>query len=246
MTAPFGPPGGALPPPSVQGPPEPPGFLQPKYLIALGVCAALILIAGIAVAVLSGGDGSVTTKPGGTLEDTIPSTTRVLTTTPVLLPATIPIDTTTTSTTSTTSTSTTSAAPVAPVANAGDDLAVDAGQFVNLTMLDLSEPNQSVVWRQVAGPDVTDGRGRLVGIGAVRIRSCRIPSGRLQCGSNSIWPDSVRPASVRFELGLVGFENKKTVRSVSLRFGFGPAGFGPVQSELGLPAPSGSVPGRRT
>ena len=53
--------------------------------------------------------------------------------------------------------------PIPPVANAGDDRAVDVSRDVTLTAIELSEPNQSVVWRQVGGPDVTDGARRLRG-----------------------------------------------------------------------------------
>jgi hypothetical protein len=173
-------------PPPAQGPAEPPGFLQPKYLIALGICAALILLAGIAVVLFNDGDGSVTTKPGTTLSNSLPTTTRVLTTTPILLPTTTLVTTTTTTTSTTsTTTTTTTPAPIAAVANAGDDLAVDVGQIVNLAALDLSEQNQSVVWRQVAGPDVTDGRERLVGAAAV-------------------FTAPPRPTTLRFEVSVTG------------------------------------------
>ena len=167
-----------------QVPAEPSGLLQPKYLIALGVSAALILIAGIAAVVFSGGDGSVATMPGTSVGDTSPTTTRVLTTTPVPLPTTTLATTTSTSTTSTTTTSTT-LAPIPAVANAGDDLAVDVGQVVNLNALDLSEANQSVVWNQIAGPDVTDGRGRMVGAAAV-------------------FTAPNRPTTLRFEVSVTG------------------------------------------
>src|SRR5690606_32277776 len=48
-------------------------------------------------------------------------------------------------------------------ADAGDDRSVDADADVDLVALGLTEENQSVVWRQTAGPDVTDGSGRLLG-----------------------------------------------------------------------------------
>lgn len=136
--------------------------MEPKYLIGLGVAAAVVLIAAVIVFVARSGDENVAVDVGTstTLDDTAPTTS------PIPLPATTSTtSSTTTSTTSTTSTttSTTTLAPLAPVANAGDDQAVDAGADVVLTANDMSEPNQAVVWRQVGGPDVTDGAGRLRG-----------------------------------------------------------------------------------
>ena len=82
-----------------------------------------------------------------------------------LPPTTVVDDHETTTTTSSTSTTTSRRRrlPLPPVANAGEDLAVDVSNDVTLTAIELSEPNQSIVWRQVGGPDVTDGAGRLRG-----------------------------------------------------------------------------------
>jgi hypothetical protein len=153
------PPVGDLSPPSApSGRPE---FLEPKYLIALVIGAVLVLIAGLIAVARGGGDDAPITAQATT--SSVTPTTRVLTTSPIPLPSTTTTSTST-STTSSTSTTTTSTTPPAPaVADAGADLAVDAGGAVTLTALDLSDANQSVVWRQVGGPDVTDGRGRLVG-----------------------------------------------------------------------------------
>jgi hypothetical protein len=140
--------------------------MQPKYLIGLGIAAALLLLTGIIVIAVRGDGDTVTTGPGSTTS--APTTTRVLTTTPPPLPSTTTSSTTTsTSTTSTSTPSSSTSPPAAPVANAGDDLAVDFGAPVTLTARNLSEENQSVVWRQVAGPDVTNGRGRLIGKQAI-------------------------------------------------------------------------------
>ncbi len=165
VSDPFGPDGPTppLPPPVAPQSSGRPEFLQPKYLIGLGVAAALMLVAGIAAITTGGGDESVATRQVSTTSSAAPTTTRVLTTTPPPLPATTTTSTTTSTTSSTSTTTTSSLPPVPAVANAGDDLAVDADATVTLTALDLSDQHQSIVWRQVAGPDVTDGRDRLIG-----------------------------------------------------------------------------------
>ncbi|MDW3212556.1 MAG: hypothetical protein R8G01_01045 [Ilumatobacteraceae bacterium] len=157
MTSPLGPPNEPSSPP----PPQPPA-MQPKYLIGLGIAAVVVLVAAVIVLVArSGGGDSVAVDDGvtTTLDETAPTTS------PIPLPATTTVTstTTTTSTTSTSTTSTTTLPPLPPVANAGDDLAADAGSDVVLTAIEMSEPNQAIVWRQIGGPDVTDGAGRLRG-----------------------------------------------------------------------------------
>jgi hypothetical protein len=144
----------------------------------------LVLVAGIAVATRGG--GSESTAPSSTTATTLATTsTRVLATTPVPLPPTTTSTTSTTSTTTTSTTTTTTVPPAPAVANAGADLAVDAGGEVRLTALDLSEANQSVVWRQISGPDVTAGNGRLLG------RSVTFPA-------------PTQPVTLRFELSVTG------------------------------------------
>ena len=173
VSDPFGPVGPTPPqpppPPETPPPSGQPEFMQPKYLIGLGIAAALLLLTGIIVIAVRGGSDTVTTGPGSTSSST--TTTRVLTTTPPPLPSSTTSSTTTststTSTSSTTSSTSSTSPPAAPVANAGDDLAVDFGAPVTMTAQNLSEENQSVVWRQIAGPDVTNGRGRLIGKQAI-------------------------------------------------------------------------------
>jgi hypothetical protein len=117
------------------------------------------LAIGILIAT-SGGGEPVTIREISTTTRAAPTTTRVLNTTPLPLPS----NKTTSTTTSTTSTTSTSTLPPVPaVADAGEDLAVDAGGPVMLAAIELSDHDQSVVWRQISGPDVTDGRGRLIG-----------------------------------------------------------------------------------
>jgi hypothetical protein len=166
----------APPPPP---PPDRPDFLQPRFLIGLGVTAVVLLVAGIAVATRGGGD------------DAAPATTRAVTTT-VAPPTTATSTTTTTTTTTTTSTSTsttstttTTLPPLPAVANAGDDQVLDAGADVTLAAIDLSEPNQSVVWRQTGGPDLLDGAGQLL-------------------GAEVSFTAPVRPATVWFEVSVTG------------------------------------------
>jgi hypothetical protein len=142
--------------------------------------AALVLVLGLVVVFARGGDDEVSIAPGTTVAATAPA----LTTTPIPLPATTTSTTSTTSTTTTTTTTTTTP-PVPAVANAGDDLIVNAAVDVELAAVDLSEDDQSVVWRQTGGPDVTNGTGRLLGA-AVTFRS---PG---------------RPATLRFEVVVTG------------------------------------------
>ena len=139
-------------------PPSPgrPEFLQPKYLVGLGIGAAIVLIAGIIVIAARAGGGDSTTPPAST------SSTPV-TTTPAPMPPPPTASTSSTSTTTSTSTTSTTLVPQDAVADAGADLAVSYDADVSLAAQNLSEPDQSVVWRQVGGPDVTDGRGRLIG-----------------------------------------------------------------------------------
>ncbi len=171
--------------PGQPGPPPHPEFLQPKYLIGLGIAATLVLIAGIAVATRGGGGEPVARPIVTTATTSATTSTRVLQTTPVPLPPTTTSTTSSTTTTSTSTTTTTTVPPVPAVANAGDDLAVDAASEVRLTAVDLSEANQSVVWSQVGGPDVTAGRGRLLG------RSVTFPA-------------PPQPVTLRFELAVTG------------------------------------------
>jgi hypothetical protein len=176
------PPGPPAPPPGPPAEPPPrPEFLRPGYLVALGALAALVLIVGLVVVLTRGEDDSITADPGTTVDRT---TTPALTTTPPPLPSTTTTTSTTTSTSTTTTTSTT-APPIAAVADAGDDRFVSADVDVALAAIDLTEPNQSVVWRQTAGPDVTDGIGRLLGA-EVTFRS---PG---------------RPATLGFEMSVTG------------------------------------------
>lgn len=148
-----------MPPGPPDEPPSRPEFLEPKYLIGLGVVAALVFVVGLVVVLTrDGGDDSVSIDPGTTVADTAPS----LTTSPTPLPSTS-TTTSTSITTTTSTTTTTSPPPEAAIANAGEDRVVSAAVDVELAALDLSEPNQSVVWRQTAGPDVTGGTGRLLG-----------------------------------------------------------------------------------
>ncbi len=174
MTEPFGPDAGAQPPPP-SGPTEP-EFLQPKYLIALAVGAAIVLIAGIVVVATRGGDDAVSVDTGTTTATFAP-----LATTPAPLPST----STSTTTSTTTSTSTSTVPPRPAVADAGADVVVDARADVALTARGLSEENQSVVWRQLGGPDVTDGAGRLLGAEV----TFRAPN---------------RPTTLRFEMAVTG------------------------------------------
>jgi hypothetical protein len=162
-TAPL-PPTEALPatsaaPEVIPAPSRGPELLQPKYVIGLAVGAVMVLVIGLIVVFTGGGDGDlVAIDPGTTL--VTGSTEPSLTTTPIVLD---PSATTTTTSTTSTSTTSTTAPPLPAFADAGEDLVADAGSLVTLAALDLSEENQSVVWRQMAGPDVTETRGRLLG-----------------------------------------------------------------------------------
>jgi hypothetical protein len=139
-----------------------PLWQQPRALIALGTTAVVLLVAGIVVSVRGGGgDEQIATDTGAPVTTTLPAATTIpaATTTP---PTTVTA--TTTSTTTTTSTSTTTTVPPDPaVADAGADLVASFGQEVTLAALNMSHPDQSVVWRQVGGPDVTEGVGQLLG-----------------------------------------------------------------------------------
>ena len=151
--------------------------MQPKYLIGLGIVAALVLFAGtIAVVARSGSDVTQPIPAAISTTSTVsPATTTTAATT----------STTSTTTTTTTSTSTTTIAPLPANSNGGDDQAVDAGAEVTLTAIELSEPGQSLVWWQLAGPDVTAGEGRLRGNDAMFVA-----------------PD--RPTTLRFRLDVTG------------------------------------------
>ncbi len=140
------------PPPSSASSPAPTAAQrrQRNALIGLGVGSGIVLLIGIIAAVL-------TRDPGST---TVPTTfSTVVTTTP-----TVPTSTTA-ATTSTIATSTTLPEPVPAVADAGPDLAVSAGEVVTLSALDATEgaDDESITWRQTAGPDVTSGVGALGG-----------------------------------------------------------------------------------
>jgi hypothetical protein len=123
---------------------------QRNALIGLGVGSGIVLLIGIIAAVLTRDPGSAT----------VPTTfSTVVTTTSTVPPA------TTAATTSTTATSTTLPAPVPAVADAGPDLVVASGEVVTLSALDATEgaDDESIVWRQTVGPDVTSGVGALGG-----------------------------------------------------------------------------------
>ena len=126
---------------------------QRNALIGLAVASAIVLLIG-SVAFLA-------TRPGASGTSTGPITQ------PAPVPTSAPsptVEATTTSTT-TTSTTTTLPAPVEAVADAGEDLAVDAGEVVTLDAVSVTEgvEDDDVTWRQVDGPDVTGGMGALGG-----------------------------------------------------------------------------------
>ena len=117
---------------------------QRNALIGLAVASTIVL--------LIGGVAFLASRSGGTSGTTVDSAPE-----PTSAPSTV-VETTSTSTT-TTSTTTTLPAPVEAVADAGPDLAVDAGAVVTLEALAVTEgaADDEVMWRQIAGPDVTAG-----------------------------------------------------------------------------------------
>jgi hypothetical protein len=121
---------------------------QRNALIGLGVGSGLVLLIGIVAAVL-------TRDPGST---SVPTTFSTVVTTTVPAPSTV-------ATTSTVVTTTTVPTPVSAVADAGPDLVVSAGDVVTLSALEVTEgaEDESIIWRQTAGPDVTAGVGALGG-----------------------------------------------------------------------------------
>ena len=126
-----------------------------NVLIALSVTAVLVLIAGVIAFVASQGGNGVASS-STVLPATQPTSKPVTTVTQAA--------TTTTASATTTTPSTTLLLPAN--AEAGEDLLVDrAAEFV-LTAENLAEgtPDAAVRWTQTAGPDVTAGRGSLLGI----------------------------------------------------------------------------------
>ena len=123
---------------------------QRNALIGLAVGSGIVLLIGIIAAVLTRDPSSAT----------VPTTFSTVATTTSSVPA-----PTTAATTSTIATTTTLPRPVDAVADAGPDLAVSAGRVVTLTALDATEgaDDDSIMWRQTAGPDVTSGVGALGG-----------------------------------------------------------------------------------
>jgi len=123
---------------------------QRNALIGLAVGSGIVLLIGIIAAVL-------TREPGSA---TVPTTFSTVVTTTSSVPATTTPDTTTTI-----ATTTTLPQPVEAVADAGPDLVVSAAEVVTLTALEVTDgaDDESVTWRQTAGPDVTSGVGALGG-----------------------------------------------------------------------------------
>lgn len=124
---------------------------QRNALIGLAVASAIVLLIGGVAFLASRSNGTstasiesmpVSTSPGSTVATTSTSTT-----------------------TTTTSTTTTLPSTVEAVADAGPDLAVDAGEVVTLEALAVTEGAgaDEVMWRQLSGPDVTAGVGALGG-----------------------------------------------------------------------------------
>ena len=156
-----------------------PPWQQPRLIVGLSVVAALVLTAGLVVAFAGGGDDRVATVDPTAMPTTpaVASTTtdRASSTT---TSAAITTTTTaaTTAATTTTTTTTTTEPPEPAVANAGDDRAVSFGETVTLAALDLGDPDQSVVFRQIGGPDVTGGAGRFVGNGSAFTAPTETPS----------------------------------------------------------------------
>ncbi|MFK7917464.1 MAG: hypothetical protein AB8G14_05255 [Ilumatobacter sp.] len=128
---------------------------QRNALIGLAVGSTLVLlIGGVAfLASRSGGDRTATPSiPSVSVESTDVATTQVTTTEPAAT-TTVPAPTTTLP------------MPVAALADAGPDLAVDAGSVVTLNAVEVTEGAEpdDVTWRQTDGPDVTGGVGALGG-----------------------------------------------------------------------------------
>ncbi|MFT4657275.1 MAG: hypothetical protein ACI8V4_001447 [Ilumatobacter sp.] len=128
---------------------------QRNALIGLSVGSALVLLIGVIAVML--------TRPDDT--SAIPATSPVVSTTlaATVAPSTQPA----TSTTTTTLPKPTTTLPilVEAIADAGPDLAVNAGEVVTLEALAVTEGSgdDEIVWRQTAGPDVTAGVGALGG-----------------------------------------------------------------------------------
>ncbi|MCH9834375.1 hypothetical protein K0U83_01875, partial [bacterium] len=124
--------------------------LQRSALIGLGIGSGIVLLIGVAATVL-------TRNPGAA---PVPATfSTVASTTSTLPPSTTAL------TTTTMATSTTLPVPVTAVADAGPDLVVTSGEVVTLSALDVTDgvDDESIVWRQTVGPDVTSGIGALGG-----------------------------------------------------------------------------------
>ncbi|MEY2957829.1 MAG: hypothetical protein RLZZ01_397 [Actinomycetota bacterium] len=150
------------------------GSVGGRQLLGLVIAAVSVLVAGFVV--LSSGDDAAVQIVAPPFTDapvvSVPASSAAVSTSPMPMPVgASTIATSSSTTSSTTSTVTTSTVPgptstsiFAPaVADAGVDTEVDVESDVVLAAVDLSEPNQSVVWRQVTGPDVTGGTGRFVG-----------------------------------------------------------------------------------
>lgn len=126
-----------------------------NVLIALSVTAVFVLIAGVITFVASQGGNGIA-----------PSSTVLPAAQPTSQPGTTVTQAATTTTASATTTTPSTTLLLPANAEAGEDLLVDrAAEFV-LTAENLAEgtPDAAVRWTQTAGPDVTAGRGSLLGI----------------------------------------------------------------------------------
>lgn len=125
---------------------------QRNALIGLAVASTIVL--------LIGGVAFLASRSGGTNDATLDSIPA-----PTIAPSTVADTTTTSTTTTSTSTTTTLPEPVDAVADAGPDLAVDAGGVATLQAVAVTEgaEDDEVMWRQTGGPDVTAGVGALGG-----------------------------------------------------------------------------------
>ena len=129
---------------------------QRNALIGLGIGSALVLLMGIVAVLLTRSDGS---------QDSVSTPTPVTDIADTSPPSSTSSTVATTSTTSTVATTSTLPDPASLIADAGPDLAVDAGGVVTLEAAAITEgaDNDDVQWRQIDGPDVTGGVGALGG-----------------------------------------------------------------------------------
>lgn len=146
---------------------------QRNAIVALAVCSAMVLIAGVVTFLVtngSSGDGDGALAPGSDVSAPVVNSSSTTSTS-----STVPVASTSTSTT-------TSTVPIVANADAGPAQFVDGSSEVTLTAVDLAEgtPDAAVRWKQEAGPDVTEGRGILRGASATFVAPAEVVTLRFE------------------------------------------------------------------